>query len=119
MLAVIMTGGKQYKVKPDQVIKVERLKAEVGDSVEFDQVLLLQDGKKTLVGADAAKVKVKGTVVLQDRDAKISVIKFKRRKRYMRNVGHRQHFTQVKIVEIAASPAKKKAASKPKAKSGE
>lgn len=119
MLAVIMTGGKQYKVKPEQVIQIERLKAEVGDSIEFDQVLLVQDGKKTLVGADCAKVKVKGTVVLHNRGAKISVIKFKRRKRYMRNLGHKQQHTQVKIVEIAASPAKKKAASKPKAKSEE
>ncbi len=119
MLAVIMTGGKQYKVKPDQVLEIERLKAEEGDSIEFDRVLLVQDGDKILTGSDVAKARVKATVVLHTRGAKISVVKFKRRKRYMRNFGHKQHYTQVKIVEIAAKPAKIEAASKPKAKSEE
>ena len=119
MLAVIMTGGKQYKVKPDQVIEIDRLKAEVGDSVTFDQVLLVQDGDKVLTGTSVAKAKVTATVVLHTRGAKINVIKFKRRKRYMRNLGHKQQYTKVKVVAIAAAPAKKKAASKPKAKSEE
>lgn len=119
MLAVIMTGGKQYKVKPEQVINVERLKSDEGEKVTFDQVLLIEDGKKTLVGSDCAKAVVTATVLKQDRDKKISVVKFKRRKRYMRNKGHRQHFTQVKIEGIQAAPAKKKAASQPKAESEE
>lgn len=118
MLAVIMTGGKQYKVKPDQVIEIDRLKAEVGDSVEFDHILLIQDGDKVLTGATVAKAKVTATVELHTRGAKINVIKFKRRKRYMRSLGHKQQYTKVKIVAIAAQPAKK-AASKPKAKSEE
>ncbi|MCP8352402.1 50S ribosomal protein L21 [Candidatus Synchoanobacter obligatus] len=119
MLAVIMTGGKQYKVKPDQVIEIDRLKVAEGDSIEFDHVLLVQDGDKTLVGEAVAKARVKATVVMHTRGAKINVIKFKRRKRYMRNLGHKQQYTKVKIVEVLAQPAKKKAASKPKAKSGE
>jgi large subunit ribosomal protein L21 len=119
MLAVIMTGGKQYKVKPEQVIEIDRLKAEEGDSIEFDHVLLVQDGDKTLVGPAVAKAKVKATVVLHTRGAKVNVIKFKRRKRYMRTHGHKQQYTKVKIVDILAQPAKKKAASKPKVKSEE
>ena len=119
MLAVIMTGGKQYKVKPDQVIEIDRLKAAEGDSVEFDHVLLVQDKDKTLVGDAVAKATVKATVVLHTRGAKVNVVKFKRRKRYMRNLGHKQQYTKVKITDILAQPAKKKAASKPKAKSGE
>ena len=119
MLAVIMTGGKQYKVKADQVIEVDRLKAEEGDSVEFDHVLLVQDGDKTLVGSDVAKATVKATVVVHTRGTKVNVIKFKRRKRYMRKQGHKQQYTQVKISSIVAKPARKKAVTKEKAKSEE
>ena len=119
MLAVIMTGGKQYKVMPDQTIEVDRLKAAEGESVVLDHVLLIQDGDKTLVGKDVAKATVKATVVAHTRGTKINVIKFKRRKRYMRKLGHKQQHTKLKIVSVSGQPAKKKAASKPKAKSEE
>ena len=116
MLAVIVTGGKQYKVQKDQVIQVERLKEAEGDVVNFDQVVLMQDGEKVLIGSDLSKSVVKGTVIEHTRGAKISVVKFKRRKRYLRQMGHKQHYTNVKIESIEAKPAVKKKAAPKKAK---
>lgn len=119
MLAVIVTGGKQYKVQPEQVIEVERLAGAEGDKISFDQVVLVQDGKKMLVGADTDKSRVEGTVVAHTRGTKINVVKFKRRKRYLRQKGHRQEYTKVKIDSIVSKPAKKAAQKKETAKSGE
>lgn len=121
MLAVIVTGGKQYKVSKDQVIQVEKLDAQEGDSIQFDKVVLLQDGKKVLVGSDTDKATVSATVLTHLKGTKINVVKFKRRKRYLRQQGHRQQYTKVKIEEIQSKPAAKKAAAakKTKAKSEE
>lgn len=119
MLAVIKTGGKQYKVKLDQVIEVDRMSAEEGSSIEFDHVLMIQDGDKVVLGSGLSKAKVKAKVLAHTRGTKINVIKFKRRKRYLRQLGHKQQFTKVQITGIQAQPAKKKAAPKSKAKSEE
>ena len=113
MLAVIMTGGKQYKVIPDQTLEIDRLKAEEGSEVTFDNVLLMQNDKEVLVGDAVAKVSVVAKVLAHTRGRKINVVKFKRRKRYLRNIGHRQQYTKIQIVSI--SEAGQKAAKKPKA----
>lgn len=112
MLAVIMTGGKQYKVSQDMVLNIDRMPLEVGSEVVFDDVLLVQDGDKVHAGDDAKAFKVKATVLAHTRGKKISVIKFKRRKRYMRNVGHRQQFMQVKITTIGKGTKAAKAKTK-------
>ena len=103
-LAVIQTGGKQYLVREGQELKIEKLDLDVGASISFD-VLLVSDeegtttqvGKPTLSGA-----KVSATVLEQDRTKKVSVIKYKSKSRYRRNVGHRQPYTRIKIEKIAA-----------------
>jgi large subunit ribosomal protein L21 len=102
MEAVIATGGKQYRVTPGQVISVEKLPGDKGGLVEFRSVLLVtRDGGDVVAGADALKsALVKGEVVRQGRSRKISVVKFKRRKNYRRNRGHRQAATTVRITNI-------------------
>ena len=102
MEAVIASGGKQYRVAPGQVISVEKLPGDTGGLVEFRSVLLVtRDGGDVVMGADALKsALVKGEVVRQARSRKISVVKFKRRKNYRRNRGHRQAATTVRITTI-------------------
>ena len=119
MYAVFRTGGKQYRASKGDKIKVERLDAAEGDSVEFDQVLLVGEGASVKVGSPLVSgSKVKGKVTSQGRGKKILVTKFKRRKNYKRVHGHRQHFTEVEITSITGAAAKKKAA-KPKAENTE
>lgn len=104
MFAVIKTGGKQYVVREGQELAIEKLDLEEGKPVEFE-VLLLADaeGKDVKVGTPLVQgAKVKGKVIEQGRDKKVSVIKFKSKSRYRRNVGHRQPFTKVKIEKITA-----------------
>ncbi len=99
MYAIIATGGKQYKVSEGDVIRVEKLDAEEGSSVTFDQVVAVSD--KTLkVGADAAKATVTGTVEKHGRGKKVIVYKYKRKTGYHKKQGHRQAYTQVKIDKI-------------------
>lgn len=98
MFAVIKTGGKQYKVAKDDVIIVEKLDADVGSTVTFDDVLAV--GEK--IGAPSvAGAKVSATVVKQTRDDTVLVFKKKRRQGYRRKNGHRQHISIVKITDIA------------------
>jgi large subunit ribosomal protein L21 len=104
MYAVITTGGKQYRVEKDGVLRVELLKAEPGATVEFDQVLLVADGEKVTVGKPTIKGgKVTATVESHGQGAKVSIVKFRRRKHYMRNKNHRQQYTQVRITAISAA----------------
>jgi large subunit ribosomal protein L21 len=101
MDAVIATGGKQYRVTPGQIIKVERLGKEKGRTVEFSQVLLVnQDGKVTVEPKALKAAKVTGEVVVERKDPKVLVVKFKRRKNYRRHRGHRQVMTAVRITKI-------------------
>ena len=101
MYAIIATGGKQYKVSKDDIIRVEKLDAEVGDSVTFDQVLAVSD-KKLMVGDDVAKATVSATVVENGRGKKVIVYRYKRKSGYHKKNGHRQAYTQVKIDKIDA-----------------
>jgi large subunit ribosomal protein L21 len=103
MYAVIMTGGKQYRVAPGESIDVEKLPHDVGTQIELDQVLLVADGAKTQIGRPVVVgAKVKATVVRQDRGRKVVVFKYRRNNRYRRTKGHRQHFTRLRIDGIAA-----------------
>ncbi len=104
MIAVIMTGGKQYVVREGQELDVELLNLEVGKSVAFDAMLLAdEDGKNVKVGTPIVKGGVvSATVVEHGKDEKVHVIKYKPKVRYRRNVGHRQPFTKLKIEKISA-----------------
>jgi large subunit ribosomal protein L21 len=101
MDAVIATGGKQYRVAPGQVIKVERLDKRKGAAVEFTHVLLVsKDGEVTVEPKALAGARVTGEVVAERKGAKVLVVKFKRRKNYRRHRGHRQTMTTVRITGI-------------------
>ncbi|MBE5862196.1 MAG: 50S ribosomal protein L21 [Lachnospiraceae bacterium] len=99
MYAIIATGGKQYKVSEGDVIKVEKIEAEAGNTVTFDQVIAVSDDTLK-VGADVANASVSATVVEQGRYRKVIVYKYKRKTGYHKKNGHRQYFTQVKIDKI-------------------
>lgn len=100
--AVIKTGGKQYVVSPGDILKVEKLDAQEGDTVTFPVLLSADTSADTVeVGTPDLKQTATATVLKQDRDKKISVIKYKSKTRYKRNVGHRQPFTQIKIEKIS------------------
>ena len=101
MYAIIATGGKQYKVSEGDVIKVEKLDAEAGNTVTFDQVIAVSD-KSLKVGEDVAKATVTATVMEQGRGKKVIVYKYKRKTGYHKKNGHRQAYTQVKIDKINA-----------------
>jgi len=103
MYAVIATGGKQYRVEKGGVLRVEKLEAEPGATVEFTEVLLIADGASVRLGKPLlAGGKVTATVEKHARGGKISVVKFRRRKHYLRQKTHRQPFTQVRVTEISA-----------------
>ena len=101
MYAVIETGGRQYRVAAGEDVKVEKLSTQVGDNVVFDQVLLTSDGENVSIGKPYLEnARVIGRIARQDRDRKIVVFKYKRRKGYRRKQGHRQPFTLVRIENI-------------------
>lgn len=103
MFAVFSSGGKQHRVTEGEVVRLELLDAEPGDEVVFDKVLLVADGDSVSVGAPYVQGgKVTGQVVAHDRGRKIRIIKFRRRKNYMRRQGHRQWYTDVKITGISS-----------------
>ena len=101
MLATIETGGKQYNVKEGDKINVEKLEGEKGAKLVFDKVLLLDDGKEAKVGAPYLPgVKVEGEILSQFRGEKVTIIKYKAKKRYRKKQGHRQNLTEVAITKL-------------------
>lgn len=103
MNAVIMTGGKQYRVAEGQKLRVETLDSEEGQVVEFDKILMAGEGDSVKVGAPYLEGgKVKATVLGHGRAKKIHIMKFRRRKDSKRQMGHRQNFTEVRIDAIEA-----------------
>ena len=101
MYAIVDSGGKQYRVKEGDILKVEKLAGKVGDNVSFDKILMFSDDENVNIGTPLLEdVTVNGHIVEQGKAKKIIVFKYKRRKRYRRKQGHRQQFTAVKIDSI-------------------
>lgn len=101
MYAVISTGGKQYRVSEGETLKVEKLPVAEGETIAFDQVLMVGEGDNVTVGAPyVTGGKVTATVKAQGRGDKIKIVKFRRRKHYRKHQGHRQHYTELQITGI-------------------
>ena len=101
MYAVIATGGKQYRVAEGDVVRIEKLTADLGAAVEFDKVLMVGQGGDVKIGAPLlAGSKVSGVVQKHGKSDKVAIVKFRRRKHYMRQGTHRQFYTDVKITGI-------------------
>lgn len=106
MYAIVRTGGKQYRVTPNQIIDVEKLLAAEGDHVELTDVLLVNTDDQTVIGQPLVPdAKVIAEVVEQGRDEKITVLKYKAKTRYRRKLGHRQPYTRLAIREIVTGRA--------------
>lgn len=104
MIAIIKTGGKQYKIKEKDILKIEKVVGKEGDEILFKEVLLLsnEDGKKVKIGAPLVEgAEVSAKILEQGRAKKVLVVKYKPKTRYKRNVGHRQVFTKIQINLIA------------------
>ena len=103
MYAVIQSGGKQHRVSKGEQLQLEKLEGAEGDKITFDDVLLVKDGDRLLVGTpNVDGAKVSGKIVAHGKDKKIDVFTYKRRKNYSRRLGHRQQFTRVEITAISA-----------------
>lgn len=101
MYAIIANGGKQYKVKENDVLKLEKISAKRGATVEFDAVLMIKNGDEIKIGTPyLPHTKVFGKIVSEGRGDKVGITKFRRRKHYLKRAGHRQDFTAVKITAI-------------------
>ncbi len=120
MYAVFATGGKQYRAEPGDRIRVEKLDADEGAQIELDQVMLVADGDDVTIGEPLVSGSVvQARVVGHGRGDKIKIVKFRRRKHSRKQMGHRQHYTELEIVGVGAAgskpAAKPKAEAKPKA----
>ena len=103
MYAVIATGGKQYKVAKGEVLRVEKLDGEEGDTVKLDRVLMVADGDQVTVGTPVLdKATVTATIKAQGRGDKVEIIKFRRRKHSRSQMGHRQSYTEIEVTDIKA-----------------
>lgn len=101
MIAVIQTGGKQYKVQPGDILKIGKLDLEEGADVLFSNILMTENGEDIQIGTPFLNgITVSAEVLEQGRDKKINILKFRRRKHHMKHMGHRQYITTVKIKEI-------------------
>lgn len=103
MYAVFQTGGKQYRAKQGDVLKIEKLELEAGSDVAFDHVMMLGEGDDVKVGTPTlAGAVVSGKVLSQGRADKVHIVKFRRRKHFRKQQGHRQYYTEVEITAISA-----------------
>lgn len=103
MYAVIKSGGKQHRVVEGEVLKLEKIEAETGATIAFDEVLLVGEGESVKLGQPVVEgAKVAAEVVSHGRHDKVKIIKFRRRKHHMKRAGHRQWYTEVKITSIEA-----------------
>ncbi len=113
MFAVIKTGGKQYKLAPEDSVKIEKIPGNPGDSVQFDKVLMIGDGASVTFGTPFLEgASVSAEILSQERSPKITVFKKKQRSTYRRTQGHRQDLTRVRILGIAADGQQKKTTAK-------
>ena len=103
MYAVIATGGKQYRVEKGAVLRIEKLVGEPGSTIEFGEVLLIADGDDVRLGKPQLQGgKVTATIEKHAKGDKVTIVKFRRRKHYLRQKTHRQHYTQVRVTDISA-----------------
>jgi large subunit ribosomal protein L21 len=103
MYAVIVTGGKQYRVEEGETLKVEKIESATGESIDLEQVLLVGNGDDVKIGQPVVEgAKVTAEIVAHGRHKKVKIIKFRRRKHSMKQMGHRQWFTELKITSISA-----------------
>ena len=103
MYAVIKTGGKQYRVKAGEKLKIESIAADIGSELTISQVLMVAEGDKVSVGKPLLLgASVKATVVSQGRHDKVRIFKMRRRKHYQKHQGHRQNYTEIQITGISA-----------------
>lgn len=103
MYAVITSGSKQFRVTEGLTLKLEKMTAEVGDTISFDNVLMIANGDDIKIGAPYVKGgKVTASIVSHGRHKKVHILKFRRRKHHMKRMGHRQDYTEVKITQITA-----------------
>ncbi len=101
MYAVVKTGGKQYRISEGEVFRVEKIRGEIGEQVDFNEVLMVSDREKVKIGTPLLpQASVIGEIVRQGKAKKIIVFKQKRRKNYHRKTGHRQQYTEIRIKEI-------------------
>ncbi len=111
MYAVFRTGGKQYRAVKGDVLRLEKIEADEGTTIKFDEVLLVGEGSNIKIGSPLLSgITVSGKVIRQGKSRKVPVVKFKRRQNYLRQGSHRQFFTEVEITAIASGAAKKAAA---------
>jgi len=108
-IAVIKTGGKQYLVKEGDILSIEKIEGQVGDKISIKDVLLFVDlkQKKTTIGQPILKISVNAEIISQKKGDKISVIKYKPKTRYFKKQGHRQFYTEIKIIKILEEKALK------------
>ena len=106
MYAVIVTGGKQYRVMKGETLRVATIDAEAGAEVKFDQVLMLGDGEKISLGDALKNAAVTATVKGHGRADKVRIVKFRRRKHHRKQMGHRQNYTEIEITGIAGGDKK-------------
>ena len=103
MYAVLVTGGKQYRVMQGETLRVEKLEADAGSEIKFDNILMLGDGDGIQLGDALKGATVAAKVVGHGRADKIRIVKFRRRKHHRKQMGHRQHYTEIEITGIAGS----------------
>ena len=106
MYAVLVTGGKQYRVMQGETLRVEKLEADAGSEIKFDDILLLGDADGIKVGDALKGASVTAKVVSHGRADKVRIIKFRRRKHHKKQMGHRQHYTEIEITGIAGGDSK-------------
>ena len=107
MYAVIVTGGKQYRVMQGETLRVEKLETEAGKDISFDNILMLGDADGIRLGDALQGATVSARVVGHGRADKVRIVKFRRRKHHRKQMGHRQHYTEIEITGIGGSDSKK------------
>lgn len=115
MYAVIESGGKQHRVEEGEVLRLEKLEASTGDSINFDKVLMIGEGADVKIGKPYVEGNVTAEVLTHGRGDKVTIVKFKRRKHHLKRQGHRQWYTEVKITAISEGKAKPAAKAETKA----
>ena len=106
MYAVLVTGGKQYRVAQGETLRVEKLEAEAGSEIKFDNILMLGDADGIKLGDDIKGASIAAKIVSHGRADKVRIVKFRRRKHHRKQMGHRQHYTEIQITGIAGGDKK-------------